>query len=147
MVRRRARGAARHRAHASAGLPARSSASTLALATAMTLGCGDRAPPAVFPRPEPPSLAEPLEIVAAIAFLAMTVVTFATIQGRSDRELMPSDLTATLLVGTLVPAMALLVLLGRRMALVLVKKMGRRTLTLGYAIAVADTILAPFTCR
>jgi L-tartrate/succinate antiporter len=35
--------------------------------------------------------------------------------------------------------------LGRRIALMLVKKMGRRTLTLGYAIAAADTILAPFT--
>ena len=35
--------------------------------------------------------------------------------------------------------------LGRRIALVLVKSMGRRTLTLGYAVAVADTILAPFT--
>jgi L-tartrate/succinate antiporter len=35
--------------------------------------------------------------------------------------------------------------LGRRIALVLVKKMGRRTLTLGYAVAAADTILAPFT--
>ncbi len=35
--------------------------------------------------------------------------------------------------------------LGRRIALGLVKKMGRRTLTLGYAIAIADTILAPFT--
>ena len=35
--------------------------------------------------------------------------------------------------------------LGRRIALLLVKKMGRRTLTLGYAIAASDTILAPFT--
>jgi L-tartrate/succinate antiporter len=35
--------------------------------------------------------------------------------------------------------------LGRRIALVLVKKMGRRTLTLGYAVTVADTVLAPFT--
>src|SRR5512139_416642 len=35
--------------------------------------------------------------------------------------------------------------LGRRIALVLVKAMGRRTLTLGYAVMVADTILAPFT--
>jgi L-tartrate/succinate antiporter len=35
--------------------------------------------------------------------------------------------------------------LGRRIALVLVKKMGRRTLTLGYAVSVADAILAPFT--
>ena len=35
--------------------------------------------------------------------------------------------------------------LGRRIALLLVKAMGRRTLTLGYAVAVADTLLAPFT--
>ncbi len=35
--------------------------------------------------------------------------------------------------------------LGRRIALVLVKMLGRRTLSLGYAIAIADLILAPFT--
>lgn len=35
--------------------------------------------------------------------------------------------------------------LGRRIALVLVKRMGGRTLTLGYAIAAADLLLAPFT--
>ncbi len=35
--------------------------------------------------------------------------------------------------------------LGRRIALELVKLMGRRTLTLGYAIVVADTLLSPFT--
>ena len=35
--------------------------------------------------------------------------------------------------------------LGRRIALVLVKRMGHRTLTLGYAVMAADTILAPFT--
>lgn len=35
--------------------------------------------------------------------------------------------------------------LGRRIALWLVKTMGRRTLTLGYAVMLADTILAPFT--
>jgi len=35
--------------------------------------------------------------------------------------------------------------LGRRIALVLVKLMGRRTLTLGYAVVLADTLLAPFT--
>jgi two-component system nitrogen regulation sensor histidine kinase NtrY len=58
-----------------------------------------------------------MEVVAAVIFLAMTVVTFLTIRGQSDRELMPSDLTATLLIGTLVPAMGLLILLGRRMAL------------------------------
>ena len=35
--------------------------------------------------------------------------------------------------------------LGRRIALLLVKAMGRKTLTLGYAVMVADLILAPFT--
>ncbi|MBI5509305.1 MAG: anion permease [Deltaproteobacteria bacterium] len=35
--------------------------------------------------------------------------------------------------------------LGRRVALLLVKAMGRRTLTLGYAVALADLALAPFT--
>ncbi len=35
--------------------------------------------------------------------------------------------------------------LGRRIALWLVKAMGKRTLTLGYAVALADAILAPFT--
>ena len=35
--------------------------------------------------------------------------------------------------------------LGRRIALKLVRAMGRRTLTLGYAVLVADTLLAPFT--
>jgi L-tartrate/succinate antiporter len=35
--------------------------------------------------------------------------------------------------------------LGRRIALWLVKSMGRKTLTLGYAVTIADVILAPFT--
>ena len=35
--------------------------------------------------------------------------------------------------------------LGRRIALVLVKAMGRKTLTLGYAVTIADLLLAPFT--
>lgn len=35
--------------------------------------------------------------------------------------------------------------LGKRLALLLVRRMGRRTLTLGYAIAAADLLLAPFT--
>ena len=34
---------------------------------------------------------------------------------------------------------------GRRMALILVKYLGRRSLTLGYAITFADLLLAPFT--
>jgi L-tartrate/succinate antiporter len=35
--------------------------------------------------------------------------------------------------------------LGRRIALWLVKTMGRKTLTLGYAVTIADVVLAPFT--
>jgi L-tartrate/succinate antiporter len=35
--------------------------------------------------------------------------------------------------------------LGRRIALLLVRRMGGHTLSLGYAVTVADTILAPFT--
>lgn len=35
--------------------------------------------------------------------------------------------------------------LGRRIALVLVRTLGRRTLGLGYAVALADLVLAPFT--
>ena len=35
--------------------------------------------------------------------------------------------------------------LGRRIALWLVKAMGKKTLTLGYAVTIADTLLAPFT--
>ncbi|UIA85569.1 anion permease [Erwinia tracheiphila] len=35
--------------------------------------------------------------------------------------------------------------LGRRLALILVKYLGRRSLTLGYAITLADLLLAPFT--
>ena len=59
-----------------------------------------------------------IEIVAVIAFLTMTVVTWFTLSAQAEKgRLLPSDLTATLLVGTLVPAMAILVLLGRRMAL------------------------------
>jgi L-tartrate/succinate antiporter len=34
---------------------------------------------------------------------------------------------------------------GRRLALILVKYLGRRSLTLGYAITFADLLLAPFT--
>ena len=35
--------------------------------------------------------------------------------------------------------------LGKRIALLLVRAMGRKTLTLGYAVAAADALLAPFT--
>jgi len=59
-----------------------------------------------------------IEVVAVLAFLAMTVTTWIAVEGQARKgQLVPNDLTATLLVGTLVPAMAILVLLGRRMAL------------------------------
>ncbi len=59
-----------------------------------------------------------MEIASVAAFAIMTGVTWLAISHQSARaQLLPSDLTATLLVGTLVPAMAILVLLGRRIAL------------------------------
>ncbi|EJL26939.1 HAMP domain-containing histidine kinase [Novosphingobium sp. AP12] len=59
-----------------------------------------------------------MEVLSVLAFLAMTMATWVALNNGGDRrELLPSNLTASLLVGTLVPAMAILVLLGRRMAL------------------------------
>ena len=59
-----------------------------------------------------------LEVSALIAFVVMTGITWFAVNGQWGRgQMLPTDLTATLLVGTLVPAMAILVLLGRRIAL------------------------------
>ncbi|MCB2077685.1 MAG: HAMP domain-containing protein [Novosphingobium sp.] len=59
-----------------------------------------------------------MEVISVVAFLVMTLTTWFALENPARKgELLPSDLTATLLIGTLVPAMALLVLLGRRMAL------------------------------
>ena len=59
-----------------------------------------------------------LEIVAAIAFLAMAGATWlAFARAPPDGQLLPSAQVAVLLIGALIPAMALLVLLGRRLAL------------------------------
>ena len=59
-----------------------------------------------------------LEVGSVIAFLVMTGITWYAVTAQSGRgQMLPSELTATLLVGTLVPAMAILVLLGRRLAL------------------------------
>ncbi|MFT4026289.1 MAG: ATP-binding protein [Novosphingobium sp.] len=59
-----------------------------------------------------------IEAVAVLGFLAATVTTWVVLTTQTGKgELLPSSLTATLLIGTLVPAMAILVLLGRRMAL------------------------------
>lgn len=59
-----------------------------------------------------------VEVMSVLAFLVMTATTWFAVNAQSERaQLMPTDLTASLLVGTLVPAMAILVLLGRRLAL------------------------------
>ena len=59
-----------------------------------------------------------LEIAAVVAFVVMTVITWFAVTARTGKgQMLPTDLTTTLLIGTLVPAMAILVLLGRRIAL------------------------------
>jgi two-component system nitrogen regulation sensor histidine kinase NtrY len=59
-----------------------------------------------------------IEVISVIAFLIMTATTWMALDSQAVRgQLLPSDLTALLLIGTLVPAMAILVLLGRRIAL------------------------------
>ncbi len=59
-----------------------------------------------------------MEVGSVVGFLLMTLITWYAVTTQSQRgQLLPTDLTATLLVGTLVPAMAILVLLGRRLAL------------------------------
>jgi two-component system nitrogen regulation sensor histidine kinase NtrY len=64
------------------------------------------------------NLFEVIEFVSIVAFVVMTLVTWFTLRAQGETgELVPSNVTAMLLVGTLVPAMAILVLLGRRIAL------------------------------
>ena len=59
-----------------------------------------------------------LEAAVAVVLLTMIAVSWTTVAGHDGGEaLLPSRLTASLLFGTLVPAMALLVLAGRRLAL------------------------------
>lgn len=59
-----------------------------------------------------------MEVASVLSFLVMTGLTWYLVAAQASRgQLMPTELTATLLVGTLVPAMAILVLLGRRLAL------------------------------
>ena len=59
-----------------------------------------------------------LEVIAVVAFVTATLSTwFALTDQAAKGQLLPSALTATLLVGTLVPAIAILMLIGRRMAL------------------------------
>ncbi|HZU65100.1 MAG TPA: ATP-binding protein [Novosphingobium sp.] len=59
-----------------------------------------------------------LEVISVVAFLAATLMSWRALADQDARgELLPSGLTATLLVGTLVPGMAILMLIGRHMAL------------------------------
>ncbi|MFN3517678.1 MAG: ATP-binding protein [Novosphingobium sp.] len=59
-----------------------------------------------------------LEVASVVAFLLMTALTWYNFSAPAKPgTLVSTELTATLLVGTLVPAMAILVLLGRRLAL------------------------------
>ena len=59
-----------------------------------------------------------LEIVCALSVLAMGVSTYlAFANAPPDGRLLPSGQIATLLIGSLIPAMGLLVLFGRRMAI------------------------------
>src|SRR5436190_3051641 len=59
-----------------------------------------------------------MEFGAVAVFIAMTALTWITLSSQEDSSrLIPTNVAASLLVGTLVPAMAILVLLGRRLAL------------------------------
>ena len=59
-----------------------------------------------------------LEIAAAVVLLIMLATAYLALAGASDPgELVPSGQAALLLIGTLIPAMGLLVLAGRRLAI------------------------------
>ena len=58
-----------------------------------------------------------LELASALALILMLTSGWVFLSGQEQEDLLPSAQAATLLVGTLIPAMALLVLLGRRLAL------------------------------
>ncbi|MFM5893898.1 MAG: ATP-binding protein [Novosphingobium sp.] len=59
-----------------------------------------------------------LEIAAVVAFVVMWGIIWYVYSSQSNRsQMLPTDLTTALLVGTLVPGMAILVLLGRQIAL------------------------------
>ncbi len=59
-----------------------------------------------------------IEIIAAVTFLGMVATTWGAFSSAPpDGQLLPSSQVAVLLIGTLIPAMALLILAGRRLAL------------------------------
>jgi anion transporter len=88
----------------------------------------------------------------AVGLLGVTLATaFGYISPRPDESIKWglkgfSDVTVWLIVGALVFARGYEKTgLGRRIALSLVRAMGRRTLGLGYAVMLADLVIAPFT--
>ena len=59
-----------------------------------------------------------LEIICAVTLVVMLALAFVTLASRNDAaELVPSGEAAALLVGTLIPALGLIVLWGRRIAM------------------------------
>jgi len=59
-----------------------------------------------------------LELICTLAFMAMVLTTYFVFSNApSDGQLLPSRQVAALLIGTLIPAIGLLVLLGRRLAI------------------------------
>jgi two-component system nitrogen regulation sensor histidine kinase NtrY len=58
-----------------------------------------------------------LEIVAAVSLVAMLASSYLVLTGTNTARLVPSGRAAAMLVGTLIPAMTLLVLFGRRRAI------------------------------
>ena len=59
-----------------------------------------------------------IEMIAGVTFVIATLSSWAALSNPAGKStLLPTGLTTTLLLGTLVPAMAILMLLGRRMAL------------------------------
>src|SRR5687768_17516842 len=58
-----------------------------------------------------------LEIVSAVALVVMLASSYLVLTGANPRKLVPSGQAAAMLVGTLIPALTLVVLFGRRIAI------------------------------
>ena len=94
---------------------------------------------------------EPLP-AAAVGFIGVFLVAVLSLAGPKPADNIRwalsgfSNTTVWLIFGAFMFAMGYdKTGLGRRIALILVKKLGRKTLGLGYAITFSDLILAPFT--
>lgn len=106
-------------------------------------------------------ITEPLPAAACgligVAFLAVTGLPFTPAQLTSPNFKLPAEAARWALAGFSNPTVWLIfgafvfamgyekTGLGRRMALLLVRQLGGRTLGLGYAIALSDLVIAPFT--